>query len=134
MDRSEIMRRVHSRDTSCELELRRALWKRGLRYRCCAQDLPGKPDIVFRGRRVAVFVHGCFWHSHKGCRRARIPRSNSEYWIAKIEGNAKRDRSNAQALQRDGWAVVEVWECEVKLGIEECADRVLDAIARGATL
>jgi DNA mismatch endonuclease, patch repair protein len=129
MDRSEIMRRVHSRDTSCEVALRRALWRRGLRYRCCANDLPGKPDIVFRGRRVAVFVHGCFWHAHRGCKRARIPRSNAAYWVAKIRGNAERDRLNARRLRGAGWRVIEVWECDVRPHLDACVKRIVDAVS-----
>lgn len=108
------MRRVRRRDTKPEMLLRRALWARGLRYRLHASDLPGTPDLVFRGARVAVFVHGCFWHRHEGCRRATTPKSNREYWLPKFERNVERDRRKEEALRRLGWRIAVVWECEAE--------------------
>jgi DNA mismatch endonuclease (patch repair protein) len=113
-DRSEIMRRVGRRDTKPEMLLRRALWARGLRYRLHAKDLPGTPDLVFRGARVAVFVHGCYWHLHEGCPRATTPKSNQEYWIPKFDANVARDRRKEAELRERGWTVVTVWECETE--------------------
>lgn len=108
------MRRVRRRDTKPEMLLRRASWARGLRYRLHASYLPGTPDLVFRGARVAVFVHGCFWHRHEGCRRATTPKTNREYWIPKFEKNVERDRRKEEALTERGWKVVTVWECEAE--------------------
>jgi DNA mismatch endonuclease (patch repair protein) len=109
--RSETMRRVRSKDTSCELLLRRELHRRGLRYRLHT-DLPGKPDIVFVSARLAVFVDGCFWH---GCpEHCRIPTTNRRYWEAKIARNQKRDATADAALRADGWRVVRVWEHRVR--------------------
>lgn len=106
---------IRSRDTKPELKVRRALHAAGLRYRLHVPDLKGRPDIVFRSRRLVVFVHGCFWHQHPdpACRRARMPKSRLEFWRTKLLGNQARDRETRAALERDGWQVIEVWECEV---------------------
>lgn len=85
----------------------------GLRYRLHAKELPGKPDIVFRKRRAAIFVHGCFWHSH-GCETGQAPKSKLDYWLPKLEANRERDRRNAEALRATGWSVLTVWQCELK--------------------
>ncbi|MGR9327433.1 very short patch repair endonuclease (plasmid) [Rhizobium leguminosarum] len=98
------------------MRVRRALHAAGLRYRLHAKDLPGKPDLVFRNRRIALFVHGCFWHQHPdpNCKLARMPKSKLDFWRPKLEGNRLRDEKNRSALEADGWTVVEVWECETK--------------------
>lgn len=114
INRSENMRRIRSGDTRPELALRRALHGLGYRYRIRPKDLPGRPDIVFRARRKAVFVHGCFWHLHDGCPRARMPKSNSAYWGPKLAGNAARDAGHIARLQADGWDTLIVWECELR--------------------
>lgn len=103
---------IGSKDTAPEIRVRRALWGRGVRYRLHAGDLPGRPDIVIRSKRVAIFVHGCLWHLHEGCRLVRIPRSKPGYWPAKLAGNKARDVRNSQALRDLGWTVHVVWECE----------------------
>jgi DNA mismatch endonuclease (patch repair protein) len=108
------MSRVKGKDTRPELRVRRYLWARGLRYRLHAKHLPGKPDLIFAKRRLAVFVHGCFWHRHPSCPNARMPKSRLDFWEPKLASNAERDRANAEALQRDGWTVLTVWECESK--------------------
>jgi DNA mismatch endonuclease (patch repair protein) len=113
MDRSAIMARIRARDTKPEIALRRALRSRGIGYRLVAKDLPGRPDVVFRGARLAVFVHGCFWHRHPGCRKATTPKSSVEFWQAKFQRNAARDVRNVRDLEAMGWAVGIVWECEV---------------------
>ena len=119
--RSETMRRVKSRDTSCEFALRRALHARGLRY-SLRRRLPGSPDIVFTRARVAVFVDGCFWH---GCpQHCRRPTGNAAYWRAKIARNMERDRRVAAELETLGWRVVRVWEHEVRKGAERSAARI----------
>lgn len=116
LERSAIMRKVASEDTGPELLVRRALFTAGLRYRLHRKDLPGSPDIVFPTARAVVFVHGCFWHHHQNCRRARLPQSNTEYWRAKFSRNVARDRSAQDALKRLGWQTYIVWECEASEG------------------
>lgn len=108
------MRAVKGKDTKPEIALRKALFALGLRYRLNVKDLPGKPDLVFPKYRTVIFVHGCFWHGHACKRGARAPKSNAEYWNAKIARNKARDKNNAAALKKLGWRVVTVWECELK--------------------
>ncbi|GAW41335.1 Very short patch repair protein [Brevundimonas sp. SH203] len=112
--RSAVMRRVKGRDTSPELAVRKVLRAAGIGYRLGGGGLPGRPDVVMKGRRVALFVHGCFWHGHDCPRGARRPKSNADYWIAKIARNRARDAAAVQALLADGWRVVVVWECEMR--------------------
>jgi len=108
------MRRVKGRGTSPELKVRRALWAQGARYRLNRRDLPGSPDIVLAGRRLAIFVHGCFWHGHDCARGARVPKANRDYWQAKVARNRARDARAAEALAAAGWRVETLWECELK--------------------
>jgi len=108
------MRRVKGRDTTPELKVRRLIWSLGGRYRLNRADLPGKPDIVLAGRRLAIFVHGCFWHGHDCARGARVPKANRDYWTAKIGRNRVRDLAARAALEAAGWRVETVWECELK--------------------
>jgi DNA mismatch endonuclease (patch repair protein) len=112
--RSEVMRRVRGRDTTPERRVRKLLTRMGLRYRLHRTDLPGSPDVAFAGRRVALFVHGCFWHGHDCARGARAPKANAEYWARKIARNRERDGEVQQRLAESGWRAVVVWECELK--------------------
>lgn len=112
--RSAVMRRVKGRDTAPELAVRRLLRAAGIGYRLGGAGLPGKPDVVMKGRRVAVFVHGCFWHGHDCARGSRQPKTNADYWTAKIGRNRERDTHNNAALHALGWRVVTVWECDMK--------------------
>ena len=112
--RSANMARVKGKDTGPELLVRRILHSSGKRYRLHARELPGCPDIVFRGLRKAIFVHGCFWHRHWGCPRASTPRTRVEFWEAKFDKNRERDRNNQDALRELGWSFLIVWECETK--------------------
>ena len=123
------MRRVGSKDTGPERAVRRLLTALGLRYRLQRKDLPGRPDIVFPGRRTALFVHGCFWHGHDCPRGARAPKTNADYWRAKIAGNRARDVDTAAALAALGWRVLTVWECELKdpAAVSERLGRALGA-------
>lgn len=107
------MRRVRQKDSGAEILLRRELHARGLRYRLHARTLPGSPDIVFTRARVAVFVHGCFWHRHPGCAKATSPKNNASVWASKFASNVRRDAAAIDALTSLGWRVVVVWECEV---------------------
>lgn len=111
--RSEIMSRVHSRDTKPEMLVRKLVYSMGYRYRLHAKELPGKPDLVFRPRGKAIFVHGCFWHRHPGCALARLPKSREEFWLTKLEANRERDIKNQHALQEANWSVLTIWECEL---------------------
>jgi DNA mismatch endonuclease, patch repair protein len=112
--RSAVMRRVKSRDTGPELAVRRILRAAGVGYRLGGAGLPGRPDLVMKGRRVVVFVHGCFWHGHDCPRGARKPKANAAYWSAKIDRNRARDGGSRAALEGAGWRVITVWECEMK--------------------
>jgi len=112
--RSAVMRRVKARDTAPERALRRLLWSMGARYRLNRADLPGKPDIVLPGRRLALFVHGCFWHGHDCRRGARVPKANRDYWLAKITRNRARDLAVRARLAQEGWRSEVVWECEIR--------------------
>ncbi len=112
--RSAVMRAVKGRGTAPELAVRRLVWSLGGCYRLNRADLPGKPDIVLPGRRLAIFVHGCFWHGHDCARGARVPKANQAYWLAKIGRNRTRDSSSRTALEAAGWRVEVVWECELK--------------------
>lgn len=110
IERSKRMARIGSKDTRPELQLRQALHARGFRYRLHKKELPGRPDIVFPGRRLAIFVNGCFWHGHR-CSIGHVPKSNSEFWRKKIQMNRTRDARNIRKLRAQGWDVINVWEC-----------------------
>ncbi len=112
--RSQVMSRVGQRNTAPEQTVRRLLWRRGYRYRLHPKDVPGRPDLAFKGRKVAVFVHGCFWHGHDCPRGSRKPKANAAYWSAKIARNRVRDADVEARLQLRGWTPVIVWECELK--------------------
>ena len=112
--RSENMRRITSKHTKPEVFVRRLLHRLGFRYRLHCQGLPGKPDLVFRGRKKVIFVHGCFWHLHADCREGRIPSSRREYWEPKLRGNRKRDQNHLDLLAAAGWSALVIWECEIQ--------------------
>lgn len=114
MDRSEIMRRVRSVDTTPERLVRRIIYRLGGRFALHASDLPGRPDIVLRARGAVVFVHGCFWHGHDCARGARIPKANRAYWTGKVARNRLRDARTRRALQKQGWRTLVVWECQTR--------------------
>lgn len=105
---------IQGKNTKPEMLVRRALFASGDRFRLHRRDLPGAPDIVLPGRRVAVFVHGCFWHMHAGCKYAKLPSTRPEFWLAKLEGNVARDHRAIEALLADGWRVLTVWECATR--------------------
>lgn len=116
--RAEIMRAVRGKDTAPELLVRKAAHKLGLRFRLHAQFLPGKPDLVFRKWRTVVFVNGCFWHRHSGCKKASTPKTNVAFWQKKFSDNERRDEANYRQLTELGWRVVVLWQCQVRT-IEE---------------
>ena len=113
-ERSQIMRSVLSKNTRPEKAVRSLLHRRGFRFSLHRKELPGEPDIVLPKWSTVVFVHGCFWHRHPRCKRASMPADNSEYWQAKFSRNKARDKANRKKLEKLGWRVIIVWECELK--------------------
>jgi DNA mismatch endonuclease, patch repair protein len=111
--RSRIMASVGTRNTGPELFLRKALHRLGFRFRLHARDLPGSPDIILPKFKVAIFVHGCFWHAH-GCRLSTIPSTREIFWRAKFDANLARDQRNVEGLLKNGWRVITVWQCALK--------------------
>ena len=111
--RSWNMSRIRSKNTKPELIVRKVLHNSGIRYRLHARNLPGKPDLSNKSKNFAIFVNGCFWHQHKGCKRASIPKSNTDYWIPKLEKNVNRLRENLETLDTMGYRTAVIWECEV---------------------
>jgi DNA mismatch endonuclease, patch repair protein len=106
------MRRIRSKDMRPELAVRSLVHKMGYRFRLHRKDLPGNPDLVFVSQRKVIFVHGCFWHSHEGCKSAHVPKSNLGYWGPKLKRNRARDAKSIAALKADGWKTLVIWECE----------------------
>ena len=131
--RSAVMRRVKGRDTSPEIAVRKILRAAGIGYRLGGSGLAGKPDIVMKGRRTVVFVHGCFWHGHDCARGSRKPKANADYWNAKLARNVVRDREVAARLTDDGWRVVTVWECDLKTP-EVASKLVAEVTGQAATV
>jgi DNA mismatch endonuclease (patch repair protein) len=128
LTRSETMRRIRSADTVPELRVRRLLWHLGYRYRLHDKRLPGKPDIVFWGRKKVVFVHGCFWHQHEGCTDAALPKSNAQYWHPKLRRNIERDLNAVSTLEAEDWQVLVVWECQTRqLGLSTILMRFMES-------
>jgi DNA mismatch endonuclease (patch repair protein) len=127
--RSEIMARVRSKDTKPEMLVRRLVFALGYRYRLHVSMLPGTPDLVFSSRKKVLFVHGCFWHAHPGCRNHRLPKSNLEFWIPKINNNRARDVRNVAKLRRLGWGVQVIWECQVR-DLPRIANRITRFLGR----
>lgn len=127
--RSAQMALVKGKNTKPEIKVRRALHAAGLRFRLHSAKLPGKPDIVLPSRRIAIFVHGCFWHRHSEptCKLARMPKSRPDFWIPKLEANRERDARNERLLRELGWDVLTIWECELSnesrlsLFVQQCA-------------
>src|SRR5262249_25910159 len=115
--RSKMMSAVRGCDTGPERQVRQKIFSLGYRYRLHLKELPGKPDIVFLGPNIAVFVHGCFWHGHS-CPKGRRPKSNTKFWNRKLSRNLKRDRDNQNALKAKGWRVCVIWECSLNAGIQ----------------
>lgn len=113
-DRSRMMASIRGKNSQPELLVRRLLFASGYRFRLHRRDLPGTPDIVMPGRKAVIFVHGCFWHMHQGCRYAKMPATRPDFWKAKLEANVMRDRRAVEKLQAMGWRVLCVWECSTR--------------------
>lgn len=131
--RSDLMSRVRSEDTGAELMIRKLLHANGYRYRLHKKDLPGKPDIVLARYKTVIFVNGCFWHNHIGCKRGSIPQSNTEFWKEKFARNKKRDKQNLLQVRRLGWYPIVIWECETK-NPERLLERLNRELSKGCDL
>lgn len=129
--RSANMAAIRGRETGPELAVRRALRSLGIGYRLDVRTLLGRPDIVMKGRRAVMFVHGCFWHRHQGCRFAYHPKSRTGFWETKFAGNVARDRRNEAALRDSGWNVIVIWECET-VDARLLSERIVELLGRGA--
>ena len=112
--RHKNMAAIHSSNTKPEVKLRHALWGLGFRYRVNDKRLPGSPDIVLPKYRTTIFVHGCFWHGHTGCKNYTVPKTNTDFWVAKVRRNQERDQEVWRKLEAKGWSVIIVWECELE--------------------
>ena len=129
--RHRVMASIHSASTQPELKLRHALWYQGFRYRINDTRLPGRPDIVLPKYRTVVFMHGCFWHGHKGCPTSHFPKTNADFWTAKIARNQERDQEVWRKLEAKGWSVIIVWECQLKkANLDDTVARVSAEIVR----
>ena len=129
------MAAIHSASTKPELKLRLALWQMGFRYKVNDRRLPGRPDIVLPKYHTAVFVHGCFWHGHKGCKNYTIPKTNTGFWTAKVARNQQRDQEVWRQLEAKGWSVIIVWECQLKKAVfNETISRVSAEIIRNGEI
>ncbi|MET3501644.1 DNA mismatch endonuclease (patch repair protein) [Mucilaginibacter rubeus] len=131
--RSYNMSRIKSKDTKPELLVRKFLHKNGFRYRLHVKDMPGKPDIVLPKYKTVIFIHGCFWHGHEGCKLFRLPKSNSDWWSEKINKNSMKDERTIDTLIDSNWRVVVVWECElVKRRLAETITSIISALKKSS--
>ncbi|MGF7078594.1 very short patch repair endonuclease [Mucilaginibacter sp. UYCu711] len=117
--RSYNMSRIKSKNTKPEMLVRRFLHKKGFRYRLHVKDLPGKPDIVLPKYKIVIFIHGCFWHGHEGCKYYVVPKTRTEWWLNKIQGNTNNDVKSEALLTEAGWKIIKIWECELKKPLSE---------------
>lgn len=122
------MAAVHSKNTKPELLVRKLVFGMGYRYRLHSSKLPGKPDMVFPGKCKVIFVHGCFWHRHRGCRYATSPKTRVEFWERKVTANVARDKRTEKELKKRGWTVLTVWQCQLK-DLERLAKRLNDFLS-----
>ena len=126
--RSYNMSRIKAKDTKPEMLVRKFLFANGFRYRLNVKELPGKPDIVLPKYKTVIFVNGCFWHGHKGCRYFVLPKTRTEWWLQKIKGTQKRDKQSEIALNVKGWRVVTLWTCQLKSDKDETLMQLLITI------
>lgn len=125
--RSANMAKIRAKDTKPEMTVRRMLHALGYRFRLHGPGLPGKPDVVFPRKKLALFIHGCFWHQHENCKHSVLPKSRPEFWLPKLKRNKERDTENIAKLQQIGWQTMTVWECETR-SPEELANKLKNAI------
>ena len=126
--RSINMSHVHGTETSLEIKVRKELFSKGFRYRKNDRKLPGKPDIVLKKCNSVIFINGCFWHHHKNCKYATIPKSNNDFWINKLEKNMKNDRKHSRELRKMGYHVITIWECRLKKDFDKEMRRVTNLL------
>lgn len=126
--RSWNMRQIRGKDTKIEIKVRKYLFSKGFRFRKNDKRYPGKPDVVLPKYHTVIFVNGCFWHQHKGCKNATIPKTRTEFWINKLSKNVENDVRNEQLLKESGWSVITVWECELEENFEGRMDRLIREI------
>ncbi|MFH1051124.1 MAG: DNA mismatch endonuclease Vsr [bacterium] len=126
--RSEIMSKISGTETQPEIIIRKLLFSLGYRYRKNVKNLPGKPDIVLPKFKTVIFVHGCFWHQHKNCKKSALPESNKEKWKTKLQRNVERDKSNIKDLKKLGWKVIVIWECEINKKFDKVKNKLLKAL------
>lgn len=122
--RSWNMSRIKGKDTKIEVEVRKYLFSKGYRFRKNDKRYPGKPDIVLPKYHVAIFVHGCFWHRHEGCKDATTPKTRTDFWLEKFDKNVKNDQIKQEKLRELGWKVIVIWECELKRSFQKTMDKV----------
>jgi DNA mismatch endonuclease (patch repair protein) len=127
--RSDLMRKIKSKNTTPEIKLRKALWSQGVRYRIKNKSIPGKPDIVIKKYKLAVFVDGEFWHGYNWLEKKHRIKSNRDYWIKKIEGNIERDKRVNKELNENGWTVLRYWQNEIKKDLDKCVSEIIEAIS-----
>jgi len=128
--RSWNMSRIKGKDTKIEVEVRKYLFSKGYRFRKNDKRYPGKPDIVLPKYHVAIFVHGCFWHRHEGCKDVTTPKTRTEFWLEKFDKNVKNDQIKQEKLRELGWKVIVIWECELKRSFQETMDKVEKELTR----
>ncbi len=126
--RSWNMSRIHGKDTQIEVLVRKYLFAKGYRFRKNDKRYPGKPDVVLPKYRTVIFVNGCFWHRHKGCKNATIPKTRTEFWTTKLERNVENDEKNMSMLLSEGWNVITIWECELERDFEQRMQEVISEI------
>lgn len=126
--RSKNMSQIKGKNTALEIKVRKYLFNNGFRYRINDKKLPGKPDIVLKKYKTAIFVNGCFWHRHINCKLATTPKTNIDFWQNKFERNIYNDRKNQNLLKEAGWHVIILWECELKDNFEECMKQVINTL------
>lgn len=127
--RSAIMAKVRSKNTKPEIAVRRAIHRAGFRFRLHRSDLPGNPDVVFPRHRLALFVHGCFWHRH-GCKRTTMPATNKEFWSEKFRRTLERDKRALKELEEIGWKTAVIWECQLETGINALLETLTESAQR----
>jgi len=128
LTRSEIMSRIKSKDTSIEIKLRKALWKRGFRYRKNCKDVFGKPDICFKKKKIAIFCDSEFWHGKNYLEKESVPKTNTKFWIEKFEKNINRDAKVTEQLQSNGWIVLRFWGTDINKNLEECVNTIINEL------
>lgn len=128
--RHDVMSKIKGKDTKIELKVRHWLFHKGIRYRKNCKNISGWPDIAIKKYKIAIFIHGCFWHGHENCKLYRLPKSNTEFWKTKIEGNIHRDCNNIKLLKGSGWNVYVLWECQIKEDFEKTMNTLFDSLCQ----